>query len=943
MSKPLPTVSKLSRLGGIADITEYTVDPTPGRAEPIRYSLIDFESDSSNRHAALENQLVRYDRHSRNNDNRAYTTSAYRRADSSTKSAYQVHFPNAYTINTEHVSNPRAGNDEEHSRRMPDATNNRSARDRVMAQQQFDAIWDPAQGRDLTVHLRMDVHEDFTDILEELCCLQRLGDFSSARSFFEENLREHFDDPYVQIQYGEILLEQGDYLGILKLGPLNQQQFDGQGMEYDGMRLLSDYWDLILFFAECHYNPRRPRNFTLDRETLWLLQDDVMQEERDVTSTEIKYLALLYQLCGLRHPEVAKKGLAETIQNSFSSSFHRTLYQSLLRQGRIWDLRDIVVARMAAGSPWMISAAWSTNADFRVRLHDLVTEWTNPSDEYDMPTLLALLDMLTSLVCWDEHNDRTQDILTVATQVARLIIDHHPEAMKTKPFIQWMLLQCESSELGSRDQLRRLEDHLDSSPGILYRRTRRHLAQYAPYKAETPGWVCEDGPPELLDSVRMALKTCTSLSDYRTQARALQLLILMSASPIKEFEKLGKLQKFSQGDNYNFAETLAARYVASNDDASRQKLRDELAAQWSVPGFSNGLSAHQLWILCMIRYALARDDTEAERALSEADTWYRDSPAKFVEYVNKKMPTQRTVYRGNRDARAARSTSIESRSNRRHLSVSPTPEPRQRSRVGSYGTRVTVDIERHTSDYERESERERRSRLRSLSELRDHQRSYIPTRSMRDIPAQGPAHGRTLGQRRDAFLEETERYSGKPLSANKSIDDIRFYRTRPPPTGWAETVDTSRSYRPRSFLEKVASLDEIDSNRGESRYRDEPPKHQAMSVTINNKPAGQNVQNAPGRPDAAGHEPTHNHPQAAQSTLNRETADESAMVPLRARALSIESVDKHEENDTTRPETGSQTEIDTIKPPSRAVTMEAVKDVGERKDVVGSPTGSDQD
>ncbi|KAI2624071.1 hypothetical protein GGS21DRAFT_326625 [Xylaria nigripes] len=588
----------------------------------------------------------------------------------------------------ENASNQNAQADEENRKNIKSTTDKRSTQDVTAARRQFDIIWDPDHNCDLTVHLPMDVHEDLDDFLEEFWRLQRLGDFDSAQRYFEEHLGDHFNDPYVLLQYGEMLLERGDYLGISKLGSLNQRQQVGQESESEREErwLLDDYWDLILFFADCHYIPhRRQRPLFIYHNMLELLGKIVISNKRDITSTEVKYLALLYTFCGLRDPAFDKRELIEDIYNTFSLEFHEKLYGSLLRQGRIWDLRDIIVGRMVTGSPFKISAAWSTHFDFRVRLHDLVADWTNSSVDNDTSTLLALLDILTSLVCWDEPSDVSSDILTVATPIARTIIDHNPEAMNTRPFIQWMLAQCECAELGSHDQLWSQEDHLDISPGIPYRPTRRHLVQYAPYESETPNWVCKNGPVELQNAARMAVRTAKRLGDYRTQAKALQLLILISANPANEYEELGSLQKH-QGDKRYLAETLAARYLVSHDELSRQKLRDELTNQWFIAVFLDNLSPHHIWILFRIKYALARDIVEADRARSDAETYLKKSPPEFIEYVNTKMP-QLGAFQEDQESRTGRSGSIPMRSNRRYASSSPRREssPGQPLKEDDYG------------------------------------------------------------------------------------------------------------------------------------------------------------------------------------------------------------------------------------------------------------------
>ncbi|KAI0977522.1 hypothetical protein F4678DRAFT_17728 [Xylaria arbuscula] len=664
-----------------------------GRTHHMTSSLTGPRSDHRNLQLTRNDQVQRCKRNPC--DNAMPATTISRKGDSLSKTHASESHDSGSELNYKVESHGRDG------RTMSSAWEKKPTRNKTMAKQQFDANCNPAQKRDLTVHLKMDIYEDLADNLEKLSCFHRFGDFNSARQFFYEHFEDSTDDPYVLIQYGEMLLEQGDYSCLLsKLG--SRSQLGGWEMERNGIQFLDEYLHLMVFFAECHYIPRFSRSLNLNKGTLRLLEKIVTEDERDITSTEIRYLAFLYQLCGLRHSEVTKNGLTAILSRIFPPFFHKKLYQSLLRRGRIWDLRDITVARMTTGSPWHISAAWSSDSNFRARLYDLVTQWASSSHEQDTSTLLALLDIITSLVCWDEYNSIVPDILAVSTQIARSIIEHHPEAMKSRPFIHWILIQCESSEMGSREQLQCQEDSLEILPGILYRRTRGNLAQYAPNEIESPGWVCQDAPPELKNSARMALSTSKNLGDYRSQARALQLLILMSANPFNEFCELGKLQNITQGDNYNYTETLAAKFLISNDDFSRERLRAELASQQSIPGFSNWFSAHQLWILSKIRHALARDDTEAKQALSEADTWYNKSSPKFVEYVETGKSLQRRVHQVNNEAKAMRPDSLEMRDSRRNASFSLSPEPRQRHGEGYYTAPVVEDLSDEGSDDERE-------------------------------------------------------------------------------------------------------------------------------------------------------------------------------------------------------------------------------------------------
>lgn len=73
-------------------------------------------------------------------------------------------------------------------------------------------VLDPSiNAKNVTVELEMDVFADLGDELEEFSRLRRLGRFSEARGFFHENLEAYISNPYVKVQYAEMLLAQGDY------------------------------------------------------------------------------------------------------------------------------------------------------------------------------------------------------------------------------------------------------------------------------------------------------------------------------------------------------------------------------------------------------------------------------------------------------------------------------------------------------------------------------------------------------------------------------------------------------------------------------------------------------------------------------------------------------------------------------------------------------------
>jgi hypothetical protein len=90
------------------------------------------------------------------------------------------------------------------------------------SQDLFQIIYDASVARDVTIHFNLEVFQDFDAETENFSRLWRLGNFTAARSFFEQNLMghlSHLSHPVVFIQYAEVLLDMGDYKAFKLLKP----------------------------------------------------------------------------------------------------------------------------------------------------------------------------------------------------------------------------------------------------------------------------------------------------------------------------------------------------------------------------------------------------------------------------------------------------------------------------------------------------------------------------------------------------------------------------------------------------------------------------------------------------------------------------------------------------------------------------------------------------
>lgn len=83
----------------------------------------------------------------------------------------------------------------------------------------FQTVFDVNHPQDASVHLELPITDDHDAELEEFCRLQRLGNFGAAEDYFKNKLEPYLSKPYVFVQFGQMLLEKGDYLAFERLNP----------------------------------------------------------------------------------------------------------------------------------------------------------------------------------------------------------------------------------------------------------------------------------------------------------------------------------------------------------------------------------------------------------------------------------------------------------------------------------------------------------------------------------------------------------------------------------------------------------------------------------------------------------------------------------------------------------------------------------------------------
>lgn len=130
------------------------------------------------------------------------------------------------------------------------------ARSAPFASHEFQAVYNSHHSSNMTFRLEFDLTEDLDDELDEFNRITRVGNFREAKSFFDEHLRTYIDVPCVFVQYGDMLLKQGDYRSIELLDDSCAFPSTGHDGNFDTeneqVRDLQHSWHLIKAVALSH-------------------------------------------------------------------------------------------------------------------------------------------------------------------------------------------------------------------------------------------------------------------------------------------------------------------------------------------------------------------------------------------------------------------------------------------------------------------------------------------------------------------------------------------------------------------------------------------------------------------------------------------------------------------------------------------------------------------
>lgn len=441
---------------------------------------------------------------------------------------------------------------------------------------------DPNNPADVTVNLRLPIVKDLGDELEEFDRLKRTGQFKEAQSFFDSHLDRHIDDPYVFVQYAHLLLEMDDHVAFENLNP-----HDVLSNTSDKRMLLLNWtWTLLECLSLLRRDPTAESVSFAQQKALEAVEKLEVRSTSDLPFTELRLVSLTLRLfAALREtaPNPVFIALASKSVNNWLD--WSGICGALLEDRRDWDFRDLVVSAAAAFGQQEFAKRISGGGVLNFNI-----SW----DEFaaDESASLAHLDLLVSVV---KNADPAVDTMRMerdrrdAKSLAQIIMQHHPRAMRSRPFANWILIEAAMAGRQKAAQAKKKgQDFYETNTKLM-----QLPLQIPKTSSLIPGWRYVDvtGPGSKSQPhsqveaqetaanqpVQVALTLATDMDDFATQADCYRLLALRRREQGAVLQELALMQE-TLGDRHGQLESVLARYYGCHDIDSQMALLDELAA-----------------------------------------------------------------------------------------------------------------------------------------------------------------------------------------------------------------------------------------------------------------------------------------------------------------------------------------------------------------------------
>jgi hypothetical protein len=318
----------------------------------------------------------------------------------------------------------------------------------------------------------------------------------------------------------------------------------------------------------------------------------------------VQILARVLEIIGYarRHSD-----LCEDLTHSYISCDWKEVYRGLLKEQRIWDVKDLVCASIFA---YGVNRTWKNFFDIEFyssrSFQPLLNDWAVL--EYDESTYFAMLYILLAINDAVASASRISPAASLARDVkatAKRCIEHarkfaadicqnSPESTKSQAYIRWLLAeeafarQFNTSKATTPLSTALSHESFQQFPGIVVTMMTSPHSIYIPIRVENPGWNASQIKPN--DILLLAFRTSQELGDTRTQVICLRELISQSLDPTDLFSTLCKLQRSEQGDSLGYLETLLCKYLCISNDEAYKELLGEISlwyAEQRLTGFAD--------------------------------------------------------------------------------------------------------------------------------------------------------------------------------------------------------------------------------------------------------------------------------------------------------------------------------------------------------------------
>ncbi|KAK3339825.1 hypothetical protein B0T25DRAFT_363831 [Lasiosphaeria hispida] len=454
---------------------------------------------------------------------------------------------------------------------------------------EFDAVYAPPDAKDVTVHLESEMVADIDDELEWLNRQMRIGDFRSAKTFFDSHLKAHSHHPSVCVQYAEMFLRMKDYNSVRQL----DERTRSDRVNWESESLTVANWTLIqavaMSYTQFEVPPIHKRLGSRSGVILPISEKDRM------SSTGIRILCLsmeLYKRTAILTHSVPASTRGRKKMSDWAN--WRRLYRHLLTQGRVWDMHDVFASATAVYSIDQVFVEllgyYETDP-----LDRLINDWK--TTETDESTQLALLDILSIAVL--HTNMLAADFrfvshcLDLASPIAESLMTYFPGSTRSRPFLHWLLAKATFSARREKMEGRApvVIAHMMEKdfPGIFSRPSSLgssciFVPFYVPVDQENPGLKALDTASQNNEPLEMVLRASNELQDYHIQQLCLKELIVRSQDPSSFFAQLSSIQKATQNMDGHF-NTCLSRYLICNDKKDKRELAADLVGLgwWEKP------------------------------------------------------------------------------------------------------------------------------------------------------------------------------------------------------------------------------------------------------------------------------------------------------------------------------------------------------------------------